>query len=53
MEWRIRDFYLWGAFEVHVQVYRYSTSIVPNHKYIHPNSNLTVRLIFWIEITIT
>ena len=28
-------------FEVDIQVYRYATSIVPNYKYIHPNSNLT------------
>ena len=33
-------------FEVDIQVYRYATSIVPNHEYIHPNSNLTVRLYF-------
>ena len=33
-------------FEVDIQVYRYATSIVLNHEYIHPNSNLTVRLYF-------
>ena len=33
-------------YEVDIQVYRYTTSIVPNHKYIYPNSNLTVRLYF-------
>ena len=26
-------------FEVDIQVYRYATSIVSNHEYIHPNSN--------------
>ena len=33
-------------YEVDIQVYRYVTSIVPIHEYIHPNSNLTVGLYF-------
>ena len=52
-------------FEVDIQVYRYATSIVSNHEYIHPNTNLTVRLYFlnrdhynllkkhWIQILTT
>ena len=46
MGWRIRNYCLSNLFKVDIQVYRYSTSIVPNHEYIHPNSNLTVRLYF-------
>ena len=33
-------------FEVDIQVYKYTTSIVLNQKYIYPISNLTVRLYF-------
>ena len=46
MGWRIKNYCFFRAFEVDIQVYRYSTSIVPNHEYIHPNSNLTVLLYF-------
>ena len=46
MGWIIKNYCFFRAFEVDIQVYRYSTSIVPNHEYIHPNSNLTIRLYF-------
>ena len=32
--------------KIDIQVYRYATSIVPNHEYIHLNSNLTVSFYF-------
>ena len=34
-------------FEINIQAYKYATSIVPNQEYIHPNSNLIVRLYFF------
>ena len=36
-------------FNINIRVYRYATSIVLNHEYIHPNSNLTVRFYFLNE----
>ena len=53
IEWKIRDYCLFITFEVNIQVYRYATSIVQNHEYIHLNSNLTIRFYFWMKITIT
>ena len=49
MGWRIRDYCLSEHFNMHIRVYRYATSIVLNHEYIHPNSNLTVRFYFLNE----
>ena len=36
-------------FNINIWAYRYATSIVLNHKYIHPNSNLIVRFYFLNE----
>ena len=46
MGWRIEITAFSELFEIDIQVYINATSIVPSHKYIHPNSNLTVRLYF-------